>query len=89
MEGAIIFAVSAALKGEIIIRNGGIDNSNYYDYPILEYGETPLIETHIVQNDLPVGGVGEVGVAASAPALINAIFNATGKRIRKLPVNFS
>lgn len=89
MEGAIIFALSAALKGEIIIRNGGIENSNYYDYPILEYGETPIIETHIVQNDFPVGGVGEVGVAASTPALINAIFNATGKRIRKLPVNLS
>ncbi len=89
MEGAIIFAISAALKGEIIIRNGGIDNSNYYDYPILEYGETPIIETHLIQNDLPVGGVGEVGVAASAPALINAIFNATGKRIRKLPVRLS
>jgi len=89
MEGAIIFSISAALKGEIIIRNGGIENSNYYDYPILEYGETPVIETHIVKNDFPVGGVGEVGVAASAPALLNAIFNATGKRIRKLPVNLS
>lgn len=87
MEGAIIFGLTAALKGEIIIRNGGIDNSNFYDYPILEYGDTPLIETHIVQNDFPVGGVGEVGVAASAPAIVNAIFNATGKRIRKLPIN--
>lgn len=86
MEGAIIFSISAALKGEIIIRNGGIENSNYYDYPILEYGETPVIETHIVNNDFPVGGVGEVGVAASAPALLNAIYNATGIRIRKLPV---
>ena len=89
MEGAIIFAISAALKGEIIIRNGEIMNSNYYDYPILEYGETPLIETHLMKNDFPVGGVGEVGVAASAPALLNAIYNATGKRIRKLPIKLS
>jgi len=89
MEGAIIFALSAALKGEIIIRNGGIENSNFYDYPILEYGETPIIETHIVQNDFPVGAVGELGVAACSPALINAIFNATGKRIRRLPINLS
>jgi len=89
MEGAIIFAISAALKGEIIIRNGRIENSNYFDYPILEYGETPLMETHLMQNDFPVGVVGEVGVAAAAPALLNAIYNATGKRIRKLPIKLS
>ncbi len=89
MEGAIIFAVSAALKGEIIIQNGRIENSNYYDYPILEYGETPVIETYLIKNDFPVGGVGEVGVAAAAPALTNAIFNAVGKRIRKLPVTLT
>ena len=86
MEGAIIFALSAALKGEIVIRNGGIETSNFYDYPILEYRETPIIETHIVSNDFPVGGVGEVGIAACAPALCNAIYNATEKRISRLPV---
>ena len=89
MEGAIIFALSAALKGEIIIQNGGIENSNFYDYPILEYSETPIIETHLIKNDFPVGGVGEVGVAATAPAICNAIYNATGKRIRRLPVKLS
>lgn len=88
-EGAIAFAISAALKGEILVRNGGIVNSNFDDYPILEYSEMPKVETHIVQNDLPVGGIGEVGIAASTPALVNAIFNATGKRIRKLPVKLS
>ncbi|MBS4032836.1 MAG: xanthine dehydrogenase family protein molybdopterin-binding subunit [Ignavibacterium sp.] len=86
MEGAIVFAITAALKGEIIIRNGGVASSNYDDYPIMDYSEMPTVETYIVQNDLPVGGVGEVGIAASTPAFINAIFNATGKRIRKLPV---
>ena len=89
MESAIIFAISAALKGEMIIRNGGIVNTSYDDYPILEYSETPEIETYIVQNDLPVGGVGEVGIAAATPALINAIFNAAGKRVRKLPVRLT
>jgi isoquinoline 1-oxidoreductase subunit beta len=89
MESAIVFAISAALKGEMIIRNGGIVNTSYADYPILEYSEMPEVETYIVQNDLPVGGVGEVGIAASTPALINAIFNATGKRIRKLPVRLT
>lgn len=88
-EGAIAFAISAALKGEIFIRNGGIVNSNFDDYPILEYSEMPIVETHIVKNDLPVGGIGEVGIAASTPALVNAIFNATGKRIRKLPIKLS
>lgn len=89
MESAIVFAISAALKGEMIIRNGGIVNTSYDDYPILDYSETPKIETYIVQNDLPVGGVGEVGIAAATPALINAIFNATGKRVRKLPVRLT
>lgn len=89
LESAIIFAISAALKGEMVIRNGEVVNSNYDDYPMLEYGEMPEIEVHIVQNDLPVGGIGEVGVAASTPAFINAIFNATGKRIRKLPVRLT
>jgi isoquinoline 1-oxidoreductase beta subunit len=88
-EGAIAFAISAALKGEIFIQNGGIANSNFDDYPILEYSEMPIVETHIVRNDLPVGGIGEVGIAASTPALVNAIFNATGKRIRKLPIELS
>lgn len=86
MEGAIVFAITAALKGEIIIRNGGVASGNYDDYPIMDYSEMPTVETYIVKNDLPVGGVGEVGIAASTPAFINAIYNATGKRIRKLPV---
>jgi isoquinoline 1-oxidoreductase subunit beta len=86
MEGAIIFALSGVLKGAIRVRDGRIVNSNFHDYPILEYRECPLIETHILRNDLPVGGVGEVGIAASAPALLNAMFDATGKRVRKLPV---
>jgi isoquinoline 1-oxidoreductase subunit beta len=89
IEGAIVFAVSAALKGEIIIRDGQIVNRNFDDYPMLDYSEMPVVETHIVKNDLPVGGIGEVGIAASTPALINAIFNATGKRIRKLPVSLT
>jgi len=89
MEGAIVFAITAALKGEIIIRNGGVASSNYDDYPIMDYSEMPTVETHIVKNDLPVGGVGEVGIAASTPAFINAIYNATGKRIRKLPARLT
>ena len=89
MEGAIVFALSAALKGEITINKGGVKESNFDDYPILTYDETPVIEAHYIKNAFKVGGVGEVGIAACAPALVNAIFAATGKRIRRLPINLS
>jgi isoquinoline 1-oxidoreductase beta subunit len=86
MQGAIAFGLSAALKGEITIKNGGVEQSNYDDYPILTYNEMPLVDVHCIQNNYKVGGVGEVGIAACAPALCNAIFAAAGKRIRKLPI---
>jgi isoquinoline 1-oxidoreductase beta subunit len=89
MEGAIAFGLSAALKGEITIKNGGVVQSNFDDYPILTYKEMPLIDVHCIQNNYKVGGVGEVGIAACAPSLCNAIFAATGKRIRRLPVKLS
>ncbi|MDQ7815990.1 MAG: molybdopterin-dependent oxidoreductase [Melioribacteraceae bacterium] len=86
LEGAIVFALSAVLKGEITIRDGGVVEKNYDDYQILTYSETPVIESHIINNFEKVGGVGEVGIGACAPALCNAIFAACGKRVRKLPV---
>jgi isoquinoline 1-oxidoreductase beta subunit len=86
MEGAIVFGLSAALKGEITIKSGGVEQSNFDDYKILTYNEMPEIEVHYIKNEFPVGGVGEVGVPPCAPAVCNAIFAATGKRIRKLPV---
>lgn len=89
MEGAIAFALSAALKGEITIKNGGVEQSNFDDFEILTYDEMPVVDVHIVQNNFKVGGVGEVGIAACAPALCNAIFAASGKRIRRLPVRLS
>lgn len=89
LEGAIAFALSAALKDEITIQNGGAKQSNFDDYEILTYDEMPIVDAYYVMNEYPVGGVGEVGVAACAPALCNAIFVATGKRIRKLPIKLS
>jgi len=86
LEGAIVFALSAALKSEITIQKGGVKESNFDDYPMLAYDETPAIETYYIKNTYKVGGVGEVGIGACAPALTNAIFAATGKRIRRLPV---
>lgn len=86
VEGAIAFALSAALKEEITIRNGGVVESNFDDFPILTYSEMPIVETHVVQNTYRVGGVGEVAIGPCAPALGNAIFAAAGKRIRRLPI---
>jgi isoquinoline 1-oxidoreductase beta subunit len=89
MEGSIAFALSAALKGEITIENGGVKQSNFNDYEILTYSEMPTVEFHYIKNTYSVGGVGEVGVPPCAPALCNAIFAATGKRVRRLPIKLS
>jgi isoquinoline 1-oxidoreductase beta subunit len=87
IQSCAAFALSAALKQKITIRNGRVAESNYDSFPILTYEEMPRVEVHIVQNTLTVGGIGELGIGACAPALCNAIFAATGKRIRKLPVD--
>ncbi len=89
MEGAIIFALSAALKGKITVKNGAVEQSNYDDYPVLTFDESPEIETVIMENTFKVGGVGELGIGACPAALANAIFAACGKRARKLPVDLS
>jgi isoquinoline 1-oxidoreductase beta subunit len=89
MEGAIVFGLSAALKGEITIKNGIVEQSNFDDYEIMTYNEMPEIEVLYIKNTFPVGGVGEVGVPPCAPAVCNAIFAATGKRIRKLPIRLN
>ena len=89
MQGAIAFALSGSLKGEITIKNGGVEQSNFDDYEILTYNEMPKVEVHYIKNFYKVGGIGEVGMAACPPALCNAIFAATGKRIRRLPIRLS
>jgi len=89
IEGSIVFALSAALKQKITIKNGAVEQSNYTDFPLLTLSETPNIEVHIIESYNSVGGIGELAIAPVAPALCNAIFNATGKRIRKLPIEIS
>jgi isoquinoline 1-oxidoreductase subunit beta len=86
-EGAAVFGASLALMGEITATGGKIDQSNFNNYPVLRMNEGPL-ETHvyIVESDAPPAGVGEPGVPPFAPALCNAIFKVTGKRIRELPI---
>lgn len=86
MEGCIGFALAAALTGEITLKNGEVQQSNYHDYPVLRINEMPKVEVHIVKSGEKPTGVGEPGVPPLAPALANALFNATGKRIRKLPI---
>ena len=89
MEGGIIFGLTAALKSEITLKDGRVEQSNFYDYPMLRIYESPEIEVHIVRSTANPTGVGEPGVPPVAPALANAIFAATGKRVRRLPIRAS
>lgn len=86
MESSIIFGLTAAFYGEITIKNGQAEQRNFYDYKMLRMNETPKIETYIVPSNEKHGGVGEPGTPPTAPAVVNAIFAATGKRIRQLPI---
>ena len=85
-ESAIVYGLSAALYGEISIKNGQVEQSNFNDYPMLHMAEMPRVETVIVASGGFWGGAGETPVPPLAPALCNAIFAATGKRIRSLPL---
>ncbi|MGB2866950.1 MAG: xanthine dehydrogenase family protein molybdopterin-binding subunit [Bacteroidota bacterium] len=89
MQSCVAFALSAAIKGRITIANGGVVEANFDSYPILTYDEMPKVEVHIVPSAFPVGGIGELGMGACAPALCNAIFSATGKRVRNLPIDLA
>lgn len=86
MQSGIIYGLTAALHGEITIERGRVVQSNFHDYPMLHMAEAPTIEVYIVPSTDSQGGVGEPGTAPIAPAVCNAIFAATGKRIRKLPI---
>jgi isoquinoline 1-oxidoreductase subunit beta len=87
IEGAIVFGVTAALYGEISLKNGRVEQANFDTYQMLRINEAPAIEVHIVRNFEPPGGMGEPGTSAIVPAVANAIFAATGKRLRKMPVD--
>jgi CO/xanthine dehydrogenase Mo-binding subunit len=82
----VIFGLSAALRGQITIEHGQIQQTNFDNYPILRNNEVPVIEGYFVESHEPPTGIGEPPVPPLAPALCNAIFAATGKRIRKLPI---
>ncbi|TMH46623.1 MAG: xanthine dehydrogenase family protein molybdopterin-binding subunit [Betaproteobacteria bacterium] len=86
VQSAVIFGITAALRGEITLKDGRVQQSNFHDYQMVRMSEAPAIEVYIVASGEAPGGMGEAGTSAITPAVTNAIFAATGKRIRKLPV---
>jgi isoquinoline 1-oxidoreductase beta subunit len=89
IQSAINFGITAALHGEITLKDGRVEQANFDTYQMLRINEAPDIEVHIVQSFEPPGGMGEAGTSSIVPAVTNAIFAATGKRLRKLPIDTS
>jgi isoquinoline 1-oxidoreductase beta subunit len=86
MEGGIVFGLTAALKAETTLKDGRVQQGNFDDYPLLQMSEMPLVEVYIVESEEPPTGIGEMGVPPIAPAIANAVFSATGKRVRHIPI---
>ena len=86
MEGSFAYGLSAALYGECTVKDGAIEQTNFHTYPALRMDEMPAVETIVMPSGGFWGGVGEPTIAVAAPAVLNAIFAATGKRIRDLPL---
>jgi isoquinoline 1-oxidoreductase beta subunit len=87
LQGGLVFGLTAALYGKIDIHKGRVQQSNFHDYRVLRINETPKIEVHLVKSGEPPGGIGEAGTTAAPPALVNALFAATGVRLRRLPID--
>jgi isoquinoline 1-oxidoreductase beta subunit len=85
-QSNVVYGLTAALYGEIEIDRGRVVQSNFHDYRMLRMAEMPEVEVHLVASDAPPGGVGEAALPALAPAVCNAIYAATGKRVRRLPI---
>ena len=87
MQSGIIFGITAALWGEITLKNGRVEQGNFNDYRMLRINEAPIIEVEVVKSSADPGGIGEPGTTSLAPAVLNAVYAATGVRLRKLPIN--
>lgn len=87
VQSGIMYGVTAALYGEITLKNGRVEQTNFDTYQILRINEAPAVEVHLVKSAEPPGGMGETGTSAVVPAIANAIFAATGKRLRKMPID--
>ena len=89
IESAIVFGLSAALFGEVTIRDGAVEQRNFHDYPVLRMNQAPLVETVILKSAEPPEGMGESGTPPIAPAVANAVFALTGQRLRSLPLKLA
>lgn len=89
IESAIVYGLTAAIKPPVTIRDGACEQSNFHDLPVLRMNEMPQVEVHLVRNNEPPMGVGEIGVPPIAPAVANALFAATGQRLRELPLRLA
>ena len=87
IQSAVMFGITAALYGKITLKDGRVEQTNFDTYQILRMNEAPAVEVHVVQSSELPGGMGEAGTSAIVPAVTNAIFAATGKRLRKLPID--
>jgi isoquinoline 1-oxidoreductase beta subunit len=87
MQSGIIFGITAALWGEITLKNGRVEQANFNDYRMLRINEAPIIQVEVVKSGADPGGIGEPGTTSLAPAVLNAVYAATGVRLRKLPIN--
>jgi len=86
LEGSIIYGLSAALYGEVTLKDGRVQQTNFHNYPVVRMPDSPAIDIHLVDSDEKPAGIGEPGTALISPAVANAVFAATGKRLRKLPL---
>lgn len=86
MEGGVVFGLTAALKAEITLENGRVQQSNFHDCPVLTFDEMPFVEVYTIEGTSTANGIGEMGVPPIAPAIANAVFAATGKRVRHIPI---
>jgi isoquinoline 1-oxidoreductase beta subunit len=89
VEGGALFGLTAALYGAITLKGGRVEQSNFHDYRPMRMSEVPVVETHIVKSTEAPGGFGEAPCSCVTPAITNAIFAVTGKRIRTLPIDTS
>ncbi|PTM95457.1 xanthine dehydrogenase family protein molybdopterin-binding subunit [Mycoplana dimorpha] len=86
VQGGVIFGTTAALYGEITLKNGRVEQANFDSYQMIRMNEAPTIEVHVVKSEEPPGGLGEAGTSLIVPAIANAVFAATGRRLRKMPI---
>ena len=89
IQGSIAFGLTACLFGKLTLENGRVQQSNFHDYPMLRIHEMPKVEVHVIESGAAMGGIGEPATAPIAPAIANAVFALTGKRLRKLPFDLA